>query len=334
MAIFRRAHTEMFLAPLSKIQIPSISEPRKIENDKSYVHIRLNSMHLDTGRIAWQRFYGSICSWFTLNTYGGSEAQFCTLLRPAHLMEVDKDSPARTLTVDLPLLGPIPYRGGELTIEIGLIATRYGDLAKPYLELLHRLSTVAGLPYVKAAMPFVDPVKAGIEGLLGISDTTRIELGLHRGWSELQTGTFLLSNLPPNSDIGGLKFDQHTYQPAAASLLIGQSWIIFTVGVENERDDWGKIPDLHDAHEKLRAATLNGPETEIKPRMEEFRRLALLSPDLISSDARRLIGKVEGRIAEVSKRALQTSRNQHGRIDIGDFKSLDLYDKATKRSSA
>jgi hypothetical protein len=244
-------------------------------------------------------------------------------------MEVDKDSPARTLTVDLPLMGPVPYRGGELTIEIGLIATRYGDLAKPYLDLLHQLSTVAGLPYVKAAMPFVDPVKSGIEGLLGISDATRIELGLHRGWSELQTDTFLLSNLPPNSDISGLRFDPHTYQPAAAPPLTGQSWIIFRVGVGDERDDWGKIPELHDAHEKLRAATLNGPETEIRPRMEEFRRLTLLSPDLISSDARRLIRKEEERIAEASGKALQTSRNQQGRIDIGDFESLNLYDKAT-----
>ena len=328
--LFKRPHTEMLLAPLNEIQMPSISEPIKIENDKSYVHIRLNAMHLDAGRIAWQRFYGSICSWFTLNTYGGPDAQFCTLLRPAHLMEVDKDSPARTLTLDLPLLGPVPYRGGELTIEIGLIATRYGDLAKPYLDLLRQLSAVAGLPYVKVAMPFVDPVKAGIEGLLGISDTTRIELGLHRGWSELQTGTFLLSNLPPNSDLSDLRFDPHTYQPTASSPLTGQSWIIFTVGLGNERDDWGKIPELHDAHEKLRAAALNGRETEIKPRMEMFRRLTLLSPDLISSDARRLIRKEEERIAEASGKALQTSRNKQDRIDIGDFESLDLYDRATK----
>jgi hypothetical protein len=60
--------------------------------------------------------------------------------------------------------------------------------------------------------------------------------------------------------------------------------------------------------------------------MENFRRLALFSPDLVDTDAKRIVKKEEDRLAEVQGKILQTGSG-HSESDIGDFQSLNLYDR-------
>jgi hypothetical protein len=258
---------------------------------------------------------------------GGPAAELCAMTQPAHLRQIDKNAPSRVVITDLPVVGPVPYRGGEITLELGLLAVNSGDLAQPYLDLLGAVSRSAGQAFISQALPIVGLVKSGVERLLGIADAQKVEVGLLRGWSSPSTGTFVLATAPASTSIDELRLDPETYRPLpqADKALSGSSWVIFSLETSVERHDWGQLPDLRAAHDRLRRAGQDGKLAELKSRFEEFRRLALYCPDLIDSDAKRLVQREDERMREAINKPQTTGS---GGVDIGPFESLNLYGHA------
>ena len=69
------------------------------------------------------------------------------------------------MQLDQRLLGPVPYVGGDIQAEVGLFSVASGDLTGPYLKLLDLLSQAATVSFIGLALPFVEPIKQGINAL-------------------------------------------------------------------------------------------------------------------------------------------------------------------------
>jgi hypothetical protein len=236
----------------------------------------------------------------------------------------------RILLVDLPVLGPIPYRGGNITVGLGLFAVQSSDLAEPFLDLLGTISRAAGVSFVDAAKPFIGPLKIGAERLLGMRNQSSLAVGLERGYSAVNTGTFLVTDAPANLvDIRKIKLDDSfRISFAPNDKLAGYPYFVFSIEADTRRADWASIPELRGAHEAIRTLLRNPKTTENKAEeaFAVFKRLAENSPDLIDADAEALVAAKNEKLERAFGRIRAVAGRKKG-LDIGSFDKLDLYGK-------
>ena len=132
----------------------------------------------------------------------GAKAEFNVITTPAFLENIDAAHIDRVIQLDQRLLGPIPYRGGQLALEIGLFSIKSVDLAAPYLEVLEAMSKQAGVAFINAALPFAGPLKTGINLLVGGGDNSPLEIGLAASAWNPETGYFV-GHASPQGQRGG-----------------------------------------------------------------------------------------------------------------------------------
>ena len=82
------------------------------------------------------------------------------------------------------MLGPVPYRGGDIGLEVGLFSIKSADLAKPYLSLMEDISNKAGVSMINTALQFAEPLKNGINLLVGGDVDTLLEIGISNTYNE------------------------------------------------------------------------------------------------------------------------------------------------------
>jgi hypothetical protein len=85
-----------------------------------------------------------------------------TLLAPPELKELDPAHLDRIVSIDKVLLGPFPYRG-QLGVTVALFSVKSADLAGPYLDLLTSLADTAGVSFLAAAKPYIEPLRKGAD---------------------------------------------------------------------------------------------------------------------------------------------------------------------------
>jgi transposase len=106
----------------------------------------------------------------------------------------------RTIVSNQPILGPTPYRGDALQLNLALVSVVSSDLAGPYLEVLSGLASAAGVSFVSVAQPFLKPLASGIDLLTGVKGASTREIQVVTNLAPLQTGVFVVMRAT-NKDI-------------------------------------------------------------------------------------------------------------------------------------
>ena len=176
--IFRKKAEDWIFEPLAPAQVPDNLQHAAVQKESSYLSVYLKSARIVNVRQGLSKFYGVVNSFISVPYLSGTNAEFNVITTPAFLKNVDSAHIDRVIQLDQRLLGPIPYRGGQLALEIGLFSIKSVDLAAPYLEVLETMSKQAGVAFINAALPFAEPLKTGINLLVGGGDNALLEIGL------------------------------------------------------------------------------------------------------------------------------------------------------------
>jgi len=294
-----------------------------ISPNSSYLSITLRSARIVDIRRGWSKFYPVVHSYSSVPHRSGELAEFQVVNSPSKLSELDSSHLDRIINLNHRLLGPTPYRGGDLKMEVGLFSVKSGDLAKPFLGVLETMATAAGVSFVSVAKPFVDPLKKGLELLFGSSDLS-LELGLATTTDRPETeyffvmraerGTVKLSDLKVADDFRLVDHSDHA---------VGEyPYLVFSVEASNSRDDFFMIPDIANVYLELQDAARKGKRAEAEEVFSAFRRTALTSPDLLSKDAQKLIETTKEELA-LALPASMTSFSPH---EIRPLQSIRLFE--------
>jgi hypothetical protein len=277
-----------------------------LEPRKHYLTVLLRALRLVNVRRGLSKFHGVVHSYATLPHYGVTDglARFHKVSTPDKLKDLDAANLDRVLQLDIPLLGPIPYVGGRLEWQIGLLAIKAADLAAPYLKLLDQLSTVAGVSFIKAAIPFVEPIKQGVELLTGTAGNAVLEAGLEKGFGPPLTGWYLVIRAPRDEvRETNYKVDPYDYRLLDSNdrEVRNHSYMLVSLSASTQRTDIPLLPDLREAHEEIYTLLLKVKNAELAEKaMEQFRLRARMSPDLLEEDAERVIQEEEGRLKKAT----------------------------------
>src|SRR4051794_3651502 len=90
-----------------------------------YLTIDLGSMRTPETERGYTKWYGAVHSFVSVPTSDATDnAKFRVVTTRSNLKDIDATNLDRVLQFNKRLLGPIPYRGGMLTFEVGLYSVK------------------------------------------------------------------------------------------------------------------------------------------------------------------------------------------------------------------
>lgn len=315
---------------LDPSQIPGTPASQPVKAENAYLSVRLASMRVVNVRKSLSTFYGTVHSHISIPHLSGKPASFDVVTTPSALQKVDAKHMDRLIPVNKRLLGPVPYRGGDLEMEVGLFSVKQADLAAPYLDLLATLSEAAGVSYIKAALPFAAPLQKGIQLLTGSDSKDILEIGIAYSSKSPQTGYYLVMRAPKGTmNVRTLRVTSpDNYLVDAAGKSVGDyPYMLIEISASLEREAWFEIPELQNPYAALKEAVRARKVDEVQERFATFKFTVLTSDDLLHTDARKIVDGVDQWLKDIlGTGPLMTGADIRGESrNLPDLSELRIY---------
>lgn len=300
------------------------SRSQLLGDDECYVEIFIEAIWLPKARKVTGFYHGVVHAFSALQRDGGDKARVAFVSSPLELSKLDPKSIGKILTRSQLALGPIPWRGGTLDLEIGLFSIKSYDLTRPFLDMITAISEQAGVSFVAQAASFMPLIRKGIELMTEADGTAALEIGLDINIVQPATGCYALIA----GDRGEIKEHELSVDGKDRRLLLnGQTyrdhpWLIFRIAKSDRRADFGTVPDLADAWNGFRAAVKSRKRKDAEDALTYFRVTAFTSPDLIHVDAERLAKKAEEMMKSSFAGVMQSK--DEASVDLPDLSLLGI----------
>jgi hypothetical protein len=251
-------------------------------------------------RVGFSRFYGTVESYACLPHMSGSPIEFLTITTPSQLQDVQKRNLDRFVLAGKRLLGPVPYMGGDLELEVGLFSVKSQDMLKPYLDLLTDLAKAAGVAVFSVAAPYIQPLKRGIELLTGADVGATLEIGVAATFEAPREGDYYVARLESTGhNLSRFSLDDnYNLLDDSGNDVTNSPYIVFSIEQDPTRDDWFMIPTIAQSYAQLTDAVKNQKSfKEVTSHLEHVKRTVLLSPDLLPEHAKQVTDWIGDQVA-------------------------------------
>lgn len=337
--IWTTAATDWIFEPLAGEQVPGGVDHAPIQPETGYLSIFLRSMRIIDVRRGLTRFYPAAFSYISIPQLIEGRAEFQTVTSATKLEALDAGHVDRVISLNHRLLGPVPYRGGDLELEIGLFSIKGAELAVPFLKVLESMAMAAGVSFIATAKPFLSPLKNGLKLLADAAADSTLEVGLSTRFDNPETGYFVVMRAEKDAVQASelMIGEDHRLMKKDGQLIGNYPYMVLSIESGAERSDWFTIPDVSATYSELRDAVRSGGIGKTEEAFAMFRRTVLTSPDLLLKDAERLVGEVEGEINSVMQRGVLTRGRttdlpELPSADLRELRSIDLFSAPGKSS--
>jgi hypothetical protein len=332
--IFTRKAEDWTFQSLEANQIPDGKPSQPILADQSYIKIFLRSMRIVDVRKGLKKFYGVVHSFISL-PHLEKTAEFQVITTPKELMNIDASNVDRVLQFNKVLVDSVPYRGGGVEIELGLFSIQSVDLTDSFLEVLEGMADAAGVSFVSTAMPFVGPLRKGINLLFGNTNSSILEVGVATTMDKPSTGYFVIMRAPKGEvDLSEYELDQaYRLVDKQGKTIEKYPYMVFSVEAGPDREKWFEIPDIAKAYKTLRQISREGNIDKAQEAFVAFKRIVLTSPDLLDQDADNLVQKAQEKLNRIfstqegRRRTPTRGGIDEEKIELDSLDKIDLYSK-------
>jgi hypothetical protein len=325
-------------APKEFTYIPTIPAPgvegigQQVSPDECYIELWLLSSRLERGRKFATRFHGLVYSFVTLSRQGTNNAKLAAISKPQELARLDPNSLDRVIVINKQMMGSTAYRGGPVSLELGLFSIRDGNLLTPILDYVTEVSTIAGISYVGTIKPFLPLITKGMDLIAGQTEDTALEVGID---TSLQLATSCVAAIiaKPKASVDASKISlDKDNRLLYEGKPLDCGYIVFSLKQRKEKPDYGEIPELKERFDAFLMAIRSGRQTDAKDASTAFCRTAIASPDLIPKDAQKLCGKVKEMyeaaflpmgVATTRKLGIKAPKS---RVQVTKLSEIGLYD--------
>ncbi len=239
------------------------------------------------------------------------------------MKELDPQNLDRVIQIDKSILGWVPYVGG-LSLELGLFSVKSSDLTGPYIDLLTSLTEKAGVGFVSAALPFVEPLRKGADLLFGNANQSELEIGCDKAWTNLETGYWVLMLARKGSvNVSGLRVDPNDARliDTKGNPFKGHPYVVFEISKTNRRDDWMLITELKAGWDAIAKSAKAGQLDDAEQLLRQFILTCRWSPDLVPADQDRLTKAAAAKLPELQKKTVMSGA-QIKSHPLGELKDL------------
>ncbi len=247
-AIFKKEGTHLFWKRLDDGHVAEGGAGQAIEFDEAYFTVRMKEVFLGRIRLLWRKSYPVLHS-FT--EYAGQEDH--AIAGPGHLQELGDVNLDRVITLNYRLTGPTPYKGGDVSILVGLYSVPGHDAAKALISTISTLASFGGPQFGQAAQ-IAGLVKDGVDKILGLGDT-KLQLGVRDSFfpdgNPLRSGYHVGIAAPTAQiDVPALWLKEGRLvkgaDPIASRPYEEHDYMVLAIERSDRRDDWPLLPGLNE----------------------------------------------------------------------------------------
>jgi hypothetical protein len=284
----------------------------KAKSGENYFRLTLSEMFLTDER-DWFKSWHPAAYVAIRFRFGDKEEILNHIAGPSALQGIDIGNVNRGVAINYPITALVPYNGGDIEIEAGLVAVEGEDDVKRLLKVLGDFSKALAVPQISTAINFATPLADGAAELLGAGNNRPV-LRFHDTFNEpanpLQAFHLIVvadQHKPLDKTKMTVEAGQLRYEGRA---LRGYNYMAFRIDTPQERDDWDSLSSIEEPYltaiEQLQSALAEpDPEKQKTLMTEADRRLG--AAKLAAFRAKELT-KVIGRNQAI--KALQDSYNK------------------------
>ena len=307
-------HLERIVIPASNVA-PAPAETAPLAAGEGYFRLWVTEMFLASDQEWFRTFYPVVQSLTTFQFgAGNTPVEVAQVAGPGHLQKVDPANLDAVIQVDHTLTPLVPFAGGTVQIEAGLLAMQADDLLQRFLDVVGSFSVLLAVPQLSTALSVASSVSNGVEKLLGVG-SNRLVLG----YQQTFTGTGGGNQLGPayialiNAEGGSTKPEHYWVKngslhyglgAAQATPLTGVDYMLLRLETLPQRDDWDGLATISEPWQKAIDA-LSQTDAAGNSRVSDadtFIRVAavaaLSSPDLTARDRMRVARAIRDRYTE------------------------------------
>ena len=296
--------------PFDHVESPTY-EDRVLRAQKDYCRLVLAEMHLKEGKSWFSTWYPVVHALVRFQ-FGGKTVDVPRVAGTSQIADLEKQDLSQRVALNYPLTTSMPFNGGEVEIEAGLLAMQGSNDLKSLLKVMGDFSTLLAAPQLSAALAVAGPLASGLQDLLS-GGNGRLELGLHQsfsnlgGQSELRPG-YLAVLLATEQQIDRnqlwVKEDRLHSGPnlQGSKMLTGVTHMLLRLEGFAERDDWASLESISVPFDKARDVLARNGFQENEEYLTQFRAAqsaAVTSPDLTRADQVRVAKAIKDALDEL-----------------------------------
>jgi hypothetical protein len=326
--IFKKKTEEWFYGRIPAEQTPNDIDIKEVVRDDEYINIFLKSMRVGYSRKGLSTYYGAVHSYISLLHRGGKPAKFNAVTTPASLEQLDAKRIYNVVNFNKPLLDSIPYRGGNIDLEIGLFSIKTSDLARPFISLLTEMSNLAGVTFISAALPYAASIEKGINLLAGATEESSLEIGISTTYNKIETGYYAVVKAPKNElDVRDIRIGpDFSLTDKDGGSLSDYPYIVFQIFSTKRRDNWFDIPEIAKSYQTLQEDVNKANYANARESLLIFRRSLYTSNDLLRADAEKIFEQVNAETTPLLEAADQAVRSFRKIKKLKNLNEFLIYD--------
>ena len=280
--------------------------PQPLKAGTHYFRLWLVEMFLKNDRDWFKSWYPAVHSAVNF-TFGDKDELITHVAGPTRLKDVGPDNLDKVVSVNHQLTSLVPFNGGQVEIDAGLLAMQGSDDLKGFLKVLGDFSSLLVVPQLSAALAVAAPLANGVSELVG-STNGKLVLGLHDTWTGGAGGANLLREkyftviLAEENKIIKEKLWvendrlKHGESQESAKLLTGFNYMLFRIERQDEFDSWDSLTSIKEPFEQALLMLKAGNKDEAAALIKQAKLAAYNAKELTREvDSRRIIDIIQKR---------------------------------------
>jgi hypothetical protein len=294
-----------FYIPRARVVSPQSGESVFVANE-IYFELRIAQQFLKDKREYFQVF-SPLTLVFLEFLYGGSTRSLPFIVGPSLLAGLGSQAPSAGQNVvysDTRIAGPVPYRGNDVAVFVGLYRIKTKDWALQALKLLESVAKIFDTSKLTRYLDIAEPLVDGIESFLGMGNEMELRLGQRRalreanaqtvnGSTDFVPGYFVLIR----NDISNI--DPAQFWVREGQLFYGQTaeqsqpyrdndYVLYNFAAVKLRSDYTSF-ESHKQWVEVQKQILDGNLTKARADFLTLIKLIKTNQDLIQSQVNQLI---------------------------------------------
>lgn len=176
------------------------------------------------------------------------------------LNQLGRQKPGRVAGLNYPLTPLLPFNGGSIELDAGLIGVAGGNDVLAGLQILGSFSQLLVVPQLSAALAVAMPLADGVAKFIGATENQML-LGLHQSWASesgganvLRAGYFVViaadDKIKPQNLFVVDDGLHHGTNIETNTPLTGYDYMLFRIESRDERDDWDSLTAIQKPYER------------------------------------------------------------------------------------
>ena len=269
----------------------------KFIEDETYFEVYLEAVRLEYSRKLATNFHVGVHAAATYSSFGDAQKTVSRFVTPGTKTGTDAADLKNVLLRSKKLLGPIPWRGGEIDLEFGLFSVKAGNLLSSLTGYIAELSSaIAGLHTSKMEALF-PLITQGTDILAGQKNDVKLHVGIESSHNLTQGCTMALVAI----DRTTLKDTELEFSEGILKLNrkpVECAYCVISIVPCMENHNFGGIPDLSEGYSRINDSVRSGDIQAAQNALKTFRLIALSSPDITTKDAMNLVAKIQQKLDE------------------------------------